>query len=128
MGNFLRSLNLTAIAVAVAAFYVLPYLIFIFSGQIIVTLGSDDYVAISFFLLLTWWLLFGSLLAGYTVASIAKTIPLAHGVVVGSAGAAFMGFSGTSPLTIFWIVSVLSALLGSWCWRYRWVRASRSGG
>jgi hypothetical protein len=120
-----RTIHFRALAVSLFAFFILPYLLFMFARAFfeMVLGGNAEPALLQAAVLLIWAWFLGPLGAGYLVAKLARAQPLWHGLLVGSLAAGFQALFFSSELWWVWgalvVVAVSSALFGAWLWRYR---------
>lgn len=125
MLNILRRLNPLALGVALFVCYILPIIIAWLCIVAIMNFLPNPEIHIGW----VGFLLFSSLflcpfISGYFVASLAKQVPLLHGLATSLLASIiyFAIFSLTGQFSAWFIVGVLflilSCLSGAWLWRY----------
>jgi hypothetical protein len=122
----LKSLNPLALGVAFFICYILPITIAWLCVIAILNLVPSPEFSIGwvgFFSLVA--LLFCPFIAGYFVASLAKQVPLLHGLAISLIASVMYAavFVVIGHLNAWFVVSmlflILSGLSGAWLWRYR---------
>ena len=123
----LAGISIGAVGLAFFACYILPtvvaWLILVTVWTVTPSLVEKSAIAVG--LLVLWVIFLAPVVAGYLVARLAKTLPLAHGLAVSLVGGAlyviYLSQTGNVLVRTLWVFPpvLLAGLCGAWFYRYQ---------